>query len=108
MRSLTRSKVFPEAELYIVPDAGHSSRETGIAKKLVEVRYHHTISHHTILTRTFRQRTNSRIFSARHIVSNVRIRLNFRAENSACIILHAYAVTDLWDKETETATQRLQ
>ncbi|KAG6834220.1 hypothetical protein H0H93_011083, partial [Arthromyces matolae] len=29
-------KVFPELELHIVPDAGHSSRETGIAKLLVE------------------------------------------------------------------------
>ena len=29
-------KVFPEAELHIVPDAGHSSREPGIAKLLVE------------------------------------------------------------------------
>ncbi|KLO17410.1 peptidase S33, proline iminopeptidase 1 [Schizopora paradoxa] len=29
-------KVFPEAELHIVPDAGHSARETGIAKLLVE------------------------------------------------------------------------
>lgn len=31
-------KVFPEAELHIIPDAGHSSREPGIAKKLVEVK----------------------------------------------------------------------
>ncbi|KAG6909052.1 hypothetical protein DXG01_002204 [Tephrocybe rancida] len=29
-------KVFPEMELHIVPDAGHSSREEGIAKLLVE------------------------------------------------------------------------
>lgn len=29
-------KVFPEITLHIVPDAGHSSRETGIAKLLVE------------------------------------------------------------------------
>ncbi|KAL5504175.1 hypothetical protein ACEPAH_8248 [Sanghuangporus vaninii] len=29
-------KVFPEIELHIVPDAGHSARETGIAKLLVE------------------------------------------------------------------------
>ncbi|KAG6889286.1 hypothetical protein C0992_005702 [Termitomyces sp. T32_za158] len=31
-------KVFPELELQIVPDAGHSAREPGIAKLLVEVR----------------------------------------------------------------------
>lgn len=31
------TKVFPEAELHIISDAGHSSREPGIAKKLVEV-----------------------------------------------------------------------
>jgi pimeloyl-ACP methyl ester carboxylesterase len=30
-------KAWPEIELHIVPNAGHSSRETGIAKKLVEV-----------------------------------------------------------------------
>ncbi|KAG5353519.1 hypothetical protein C0989_005966 [Termitomyces sp. Mn162] len=30
-------KVFPELELHIVPDAGHSSRESGTAKLLVEV-----------------------------------------------------------------------
>lgn len=30
-------QVFPEAELHFVPDAGHSSREPGIAKLLVEV-----------------------------------------------------------------------
>lgn len=30
-------KVWPELELQIVPDAGHSSREPGIAKLLVEV-----------------------------------------------------------------------
>ncbi|KAL1737917.1 putative proline iminopeptidase [Schizophyllum fasciatum] len=29
-------KVFPELELHIVPDAGHSAREPGIAKLLVE------------------------------------------------------------------------
>ncbi|KAG5645925.1 hypothetical protein DXG03_004714 [Asterophora parasitica] len=29
-------KVFPEIDLHIVPDAGHSSREVGIAKLLVE------------------------------------------------------------------------
>lgn len=29
-------KVWPEIELHIVPDAGHSSREPGIAKLLVE------------------------------------------------------------------------
>ncbi|KAG6901793.1 hypothetical protein C0995_007819 [Termitomyces sp. Mi166 len=34
----TLKKAFPEAELHIVPDAGHSSREPGIAKLLVEVR----------------------------------------------------------------------
>lgn len=34
----TLKKVFPEATLSIVPDAGHSSREPGIAKLLVEVR----------------------------------------------------------------------
>ncbi|KAG6877809.1 hypothetical protein C0993_003783 [Termitomyces sp. T159_Od127] len=32
----TLKKVFPELELHIVPDAGHSSREPGIAKLLVE------------------------------------------------------------------------
>ncbi|KAH8118001.1 proline iminopeptidase [Phellopilus nigrolimitatus] len=32
-------KVFPELELHIVPDAGHSAREPGIAKLLVEVRF---------------------------------------------------------------------
>ena len=31
-------KAFPEITLNIVPDAGHSSRESGIAKLLVEVR----------------------------------------------------------------------
>jgi hypothetical protein len=31
-------KVWPELELHIVPDAGHYSRETGVAKLLVEVR----------------------------------------------------------------------
>ena len=30
-------KVWPEATLHIVPDAGHSAREPGIAKLLVEV-----------------------------------------------------------------------
>jgi len=30
-------KVWPEIDLHIVPDAGHSSREPGIAKLLVEV-----------------------------------------------------------------------
>lgn len=30
-------QVFPELTLHIVPDAGHSSREPGIAKLLVEV-----------------------------------------------------------------------
>ena len=30
-------QVFPEITLHIVPDAGHSSREPGIAKLLVEV-----------------------------------------------------------------------
>lgn len=32
----TLKKVFPELELQIVPDAGHSSREVGIAKLLIE------------------------------------------------------------------------
>ena len=31
-------KVWPELTLHIVPDAGHSSREPGIAKLLVKVR----------------------------------------------------------------------
>jgi len=31
-------KVWPEITLHIVPDAGHSSRELGITKLLVEVR----------------------------------------------------------------------
>jgi len=31
-------KVWPEIILHIVPDAGHSSREPGISKLLVEVR----------------------------------------------------------------------
>ena len=30
-------QVFPELELHIVPDAGHSAREPGISKLLVEV-----------------------------------------------------------------------
>lgn len=30
-------QVFPEITLHVVPDAGHSSREPGIAKLLVEV-----------------------------------------------------------------------
>jgi len=30
-------QVFPEITLHIVPDAGHSSREPGIAKLLTEV-----------------------------------------------------------------------
>ena len=30
-------QVFPEITLHIVPDAGHSSREPGIEKLLVEV-----------------------------------------------------------------------
>jgi hypothetical protein len=30
--------MFPEATFHIVPDAGHSSREPGTAKLLVEVR----------------------------------------------------------------------
>ena len=30
-------KVWPEIELVIIPDAGHSSREVGIEKALVEV-----------------------------------------------------------------------
>ena len=30
-------QVWPEITLHIVPDAGHSSREPGIAKLLVEV-----------------------------------------------------------------------
>ena len=30
-------KVFPEIELHIVPDAGHSSREPGTEKLLLEV-----------------------------------------------------------------------
>ena len=30
-------QVFPEVTLHIVPDAGHSSREPGIEKLLVEV-----------------------------------------------------------------------
>lgn len=29
-------RVWPEVTLYIIPDAGHSSREPGIEKKLVE------------------------------------------------------------------------
>jgi hypothetical protein len=29
-------QVWPEIDLHIVPDAGHSSREPGISKKLVE------------------------------------------------------------------------
>jgi len=32
-------KVWPEITLHIVPDAGHSSRELGITKLLVEVLY---------------------------------------------------------------------
>ena len=32
-------KAWPEATLHIVPDAGHSSREPGTAKLLVEVRH---------------------------------------------------------------------
>ncbi len=31
-------QAFPEAEFHIVPDAGHSARETGTTKLLVEVR----------------------------------------------------------------------
>ena len=31
-------KVWPEATLHLVPDAGHSSREPGTAKLLVNVR----------------------------------------------------------------------
>lgn len=31
-------KVWPEITLHIVPDAGHSSRELGITKLLVEVK----------------------------------------------------------------------
>jgi len=34
-------KVWPEITLHIVPDAGHSSRELGITKLLVEVRDSH-------------------------------------------------------------------
>ena len=33
-----KKQAFPEATLHIVPDAGHSSREPGTTKLLVEVR----------------------------------------------------------------------
>jgi len=33
----TKKQAFPEATFHIVPDAGHSSREPGTTKLLVEV-----------------------------------------------------------------------
>jgi len=39
-------KVWPEVELQVVPDAGHSSREIGTAKMLVEVGRLGTIALH--------------------------------------------------------------
>ena len=42
-------QVWPEITLHIVPDAGHSSREPGIAKLLVEVRLPHFSGHVELL-----------------------------------------------------------
>lgn len=39
MSAWALKKVWPEITLHIVPDAGHSSRELGITKLLVEVRH---------------------------------------------------------------------
>lgn len=53
-------QAFPEADLHIVPDAGHSARETGIAKLLVEVRCSNHTKQRPGLNSPCRQRTSSR------------------------------------------------
>jgi hypothetical protein len=50
-------KAFPELTLHIVSDAGHSSREPGIAKILVQVCLSMLFSSVPFLTIAIRQRT---------------------------------------------------
>lgn len=52
-------KVWPEITLHIVPDAGHSSREPGTAKLLVEVRS--AVSVTAILCLTYLHSGNRRV-----------------------------------------------
>jgi hypothetical protein len=48
--TIISTKVFPEATLHIVPDAGHSSREPGTSKLLVEVGFQYVPSSQQSLT----------------------------------------------------------